>query len=115
TVGNDAPLTIVAGLAAALMPLFGIPLAITIAIMKFGLYEIDVIINRAVVYGLLAAAVTAVYVVVVVGIGSLIGYGVGSPVLTTAAAVAIALVFQPIRHQAQRLANRLIYGDRATP
>src|SRR5205823_3261775 len=115
TAGNEAPVTIVAGLAAALMPLFGIPIAITIAILKFGLYEIDVIIKRTVVYGLLAAGATAVYVVVVVGFGSLIGYGVSNPVLTAAAAVAIALLFQPLRRQTQHLANRLVYGERATP
>ena len=91
------------------------PAAITIAILKYRLYDIDVIINRAVVYGLLAAAFTGVYVLVVVGIGSLIGYGVGDPLLTTIAVVAIALLFQPLRRRAQRLANRLVYGDRATP
>ena len=95
--------------------LLGLPAAIAIAILKYRLYDIDVIINRAVVYGSLAAAFTAVYVIVVVGIGSLVGYGVGDPVLTTAAAVAIALLFQPLRRRAQRLANRLVYGDRATP
>jgi hypothetical protein len=93
----------------------GVPAAITIAILKYRLYDIDVIINRAVVYGLLAAAFTGVYVLVVVGIGSLIGYGVGDPLLTTIAVVAIALLFQPLRRRAQRLANRLVYGDRATP
>jgi signal transduction histidine kinase len=113
--GNESPATIVVGLATALVALFGVPIAITIAILKHGLYEIDVIINRTVVYGLLAAAATAVYVVIVVGIGSLVGYGVGSPVVTAAAAVAIALLFQPLRRQAQRLANRLVYGERATP
>jgi signal transduction histidine kinase len=95
--------------------LLGIPVAITIAVLRHRLYEIDVIINRTVVYGLLASAVTAVYVLVVVGIGSLVGYGVGNPVLTTGAAVAIALAFQPLRRQAQRVANRLVYGERATP
>jgi signal transduction histidine kinase len=94
---------------------FGVPAAIAVAILKYGLYQIDVIINRAVVYGLLAAAVTGLYVAVVVGFGSLIGYGVGDPLLTTVAAVAIALLFQPLRRRAQRLANRLVYGDRATP
>jgi signal transduction histidine kinase len=95
--------------------LLGVPGAIAIAILKYRLYDIDVIINRAVVYGLLAAAFTGVYVLVVVGIGSLIGYGVGDPLLTTIAVVAIALLFQPLRRRAQRLANRLVYGDRATP
>ena len=113
--GYESPVTIIVGLAAALAALFGIPIAITIAILKHGLYEIDVIIKRTVVYGLLAAAATAVYVVVVVGIGSLVGYGVGSPVLSAAAAVAITLLFQPLRRQAQRVANRLVYGERASP
>jgi hypothetical protein len=113
--GYESPVTIIVGLAAALAALFGIPIAITIAILKHGLYEIDVIIKRTVVYGPLAAAATAVYVVVVVGIGSLVGYGVGSPVLTATAAVAITLLFQPLRRQAQRVANRLVYGERASP
>ena len=72
-------------------------------------------INRTVVYGLLGATVTALYLVLVVGIGSLVGYGVGNPVLTAVAAVAIALLFQPLRRQAQRVANRVVYGQRATP
>jgi len=113
--GYQAGVTVVAGMASALVALVGIPAAITIAILKYGLYQIDVIINRAVVYGLLAAVVTGIYLVVVVGIGSLVGYGFGNPVLTTAAAVAVALLFQPVRHQAQRVANRIVYGERATP
>ena len=110
-----SPVANVAFYGVEIAALLGIPGAIAIAILRYRLYDIDLIINRAVVYGLLAAAFTAVYVVVVVGIGSLVGYGVGDPVLTTAAAVAIALLFQPLRHRAQRLANRLVYGDRATP
>jgi signal transduction histidine kinase len=112
---TQPPVTVVANLSVPVIVLFGIPVAITIAILKHGLYEIDVIINRAVVYGLLAAVATAVYVVVVVGVGSLVGYGVDSPVLTTAVVVAVALAFQPLRRQAQKVANRLVYGERATP
>jgi signal transduction histidine kinase len=102
-------------LAEAAVALIGVPAAITIAILKYRLYDIDVIINRTVVYGLLASAVTAVYVILVVGIGATAGYGVHNPLLTTVAAVAIALLVQPLRRQAQRAANRLVYGDRATP
>lgn len=112
---DTSPVATVMYAATVFLVFLGMPAALAIAILKYRLYEIDVIINRAVVYGLLAAAVTAVYVVFVVGFGSLVGYGVGSPVLTTAAAVAIALLFQPLRRQAQRVANRLVYGDRATP
>jgi signal transduction histidine kinase len=112
--GTDSPAVLVAGLVSALVILIGIPIAITIAILKYGLYQIDVIINRTVVYGLLAAALTAIYVTIVVGIGTLAGYG-GGPMLTSVAAVAIALLFQPLRRRAQRVANRLVYGERATP
>ena len=94
--------------------LIGLPAAFTIAILKHRLYEIDVVINRAVVYAVIAAGITVVYVGVVVGIGTLVGSR-GSPVLTIAAAVVVALVFQPLRQQARRLANRLVYGERASP
>ncbi len=87
--------------------LFGIPAIITLAILKYGLYQIDVIINRAVQYGLLSAALTGVYAGIVVGIGTLAGYA-GGPVLTVAAAVTIAVLFQPVRHRARLVANRLV-------
>jgi signal transduction histidine kinase len=112
---QSSPVGVTALLAEAAVALIGVPVAITIAILKHRLFEIDVIINRTVVYGLLASAVTAVYLTLVVGIGTLAGYGVGNPLLTTVAAVAIALLFQPLRRQAQRAANRLVYGNRATP
>jgi signal transduction histidine kinase len=94
--------------------LFGVPALITVAILKHGLYQIDVIINRAIRYGLISAALTAIYVGIVVGIGTLAGYA-GGPLLTAAAAVAIAVLFQPLRQRAQLLANRIVYGQRATP
>ena len=79
------------------------------AILKHGLYEIDVIINRAIMYGLLVGGVTAIYVLIVVGIGTTAGYA-GGPLLNAAAALAIAVLFQPLRRRAQLLANRIVYG-----
>ncbi len=112
---DSSPVATVMNAATVILVFFGMPAALSIAILKYRLYEIDIIINRAIVYGSLATVVTAIYVIVVVGFGSLVGYGTGSPVLTTATAVAIALLFQPLRRQAQRVANRLVYGERATP
>src|SRR6266576_3378485 len=112
--GTDATITAVVGLVSGGLAVLGFPIAITIAILRYGLFDIDVIINRAVVYGLLATALTVVYVAIVAGVGALAGYG-GGPLLTVAAAVAIAVLFQPLRHRAQTLANRLVYGGRATP
>jgi signal transduction histidine kinase len=108
------PVTVTAYVVIPVIALFGIPAIITVAILKYGLYEIDVIINRAVMYGLLSAALTAVYVGIVVGIGTLAGYA-GGPLLTAAAALAIAMLFQPLRRRAQLVANRVVYGQRATP
>jgi signal transduction histidine kinase len=108
------PVTVAAFVVMPVIALFGIPAIITLAIFKHGLYQIDVIINRAVMYGLLSAALTAVYVGIVVGIGTLAGYA-GGPLLTAAAALAIAVLFQPLRRRAQLVANRIVYGQRATP
>jgi signal transduction histidine kinase len=108
------PVTVTAYVVIPVTVLFGIPAVITLAILKYGLYQIDVIINRAVQYGLLSAALTGVYAGIVVGIGTLAGYA-GGPVLTIAAAVTIAVLFQPVRHRARLVANRLVYGQRATP
>jgi hypothetical protein len=108
------PVTVTAYVVIPVTVLFGIPAIITLAILKYGLYQIDVIINRAVQYGLLSAALTGVYAGIVVGIGTLAGYA-GGPVLTVAAAVTIAVLFQPVRQRARLVANRLVYGQRATP
>ncbi len=113
--GTEAnPVTIVAFAVVPIVALLGIPALITVAILKHGLYQIDVIINRAIRYGLLSAALTAIYVLIVVGIGTTAGYA-GGPLLNAAAALAIAVLFQPLRRRAQLLANRIVYGQRATP
>jgi len=98
----------------AILALLGIPAAMAIAILRHRLFDIDVIISRALLFTLLSAGVTAVYAAIVLGLGSLVGSG-SDPALTVAAAVVIALVFQPLRQRAGRLVNRLVYGERATP
>jgi signal transduction histidine kinase len=88
--------------------------AIGIAVLKYRLYEIDVVISKAVVYGTLAVFITLVYVGLVAGVGTLVG-NTRSPLLAAIAAAVIAVAFQPIRQRAARLANRIVYGKRATP
>ena len=94
----------------------GIPAAMAIAILRYRLYGIDVVVNRALVYAALAGFITAVYVGIVVGVGSVIGQG-GRPnlVLSIIATAVVAVGFQPLRERLQRVANRLVYGRRATP
>ncbi len=97
-----------------LILIFGIPAAIAIAVLKYRLFDIDVIISKAVLYGMLAAVLTGVYVAIVIGVGTAVGSR-GNSFLTIVAAVVIALVFQPLRQLARRFANRVVYGRRATP
>jgi signal transduction histidine kinase len=97
---------------------FGIlvPIAAGVGIFKHRLYDIDIVISRTLVYGSLAAFITAVYVGIAVGIGSLVGSG-GKPnlALSILATAIVAIGFQPVRERVQKVANRLVYGKRATP
>jgi signal transduction histidine kinase len=94
----------------------GVPAAIGVAMLKHHLFDIDVVISRTLVYGTLAAFITAVYVGIAVGIGALVGGG-GKPNLGLSifATAIVALGFQPVREAVQKVANRLVYGQRATP
>jgi signal transduction histidine kinase len=98
----------------ALLSFIAIPVATGVAVLKYRLYDIDIVINRAVVVAVLGAVITAVYVGIVVGVGTLLGRA-GGIVLPGVAAAAVALAFQPARRWAQHVANRLVYGERATP
>jgi signal transduction histidine kinase len=109
-VTNDAPATVVLQNLAFLC-LFA---AIGVAVLKYRLYEIDIVISKAVLYGSLAVFITAVYAALVVGFGTLVG-NQRSPLLTALAAAVVAVAFQPARQWAGRLANRVVYGRRATP
>ena len=87
--------------------------AVGIAVLRYRLYDIDVVISRALVYGALAALITLVYVAIVVGIGALVGSG-GQPnlVLSILATAIVAVGFQPVRERLQMIANRIVYGRR---
>jgi hypothetical protein len=88
--------------------------AIGVAVLKYRLYEIDVVIGKAVLYGSLAVFITAVYAGLVVGVGTLVGNRRNALLAALAAAV-VAVAFQPVRQWAGRLANRVVYGRRASP
>jgi signal transduction histidine kinase len=98
----------------AIASFLAVPISVAFGVLKYRLYDIDVVINKAVVYAVLAVFITGVYVTVVVTAGSLTGYA-SNPVLSGITAAIVALAFQPARRGAQRLANRLVYGERATP
>lgn len=115
TVGPSATLT-QAGSALIILGLCALAISAAVAVFKYHLYDIDVVISRTLVYGSLAALITGVYVAIAVGIGTLVGSG-GRPnlALSILATAIVAVGFQPVRVRLQRIANRLVYGERATP
>jgi hypothetical protein len=90
-----------------------LPVSIGIAVLRFHLYDLDVVVRKAVVYAAIAVFATLVYLGVVIGIGT--WFGRDNSFLTMVAAVAVAVTFQPVRSRLARFANRLVYGRRATP
>ena len=91
-----------------------IPIAIGVSVLRYRLLEIDLVINRALLLGTLAIFISAVYFAIVVGVGALVGSRADA-VLSAVAAAVVALAFQPVRRRAQRLADRMVYGKRASP
>jgi two-component system NarL family sensor kinase len=94
--------------------LWAVYVAIGIAVLRYRLYDIDRLINRTVVYGLLTAGGVGVYVVVVKGAEWLLAesVGLGGSLLATAV---IAVSFAPARDRLQRWVDRRLYGERHDP
>jgi signal transduction histidine kinase len=91
-----------------------VPLAIGFAILRYRLWDIDLIINRTLVYGTLTVSVIGLYVLVVVGLGTLL-QAQGNVFLSLLATGIIAVLFQPLHERLQREVNHLMYGERDEP
>jgi signal transduction histidine kinase len=92
----------------------GIPVAAGIAILKYHLFDIDLVINRTLVYGTLTACVVGIYVLVVGYLGTLFRVE-GNLLISLVAAGLVAVLFQPLRERLQRGINHLMYGERDEP
>lgn len=93
-----------------------IPVALLVGILRYRLWDIDVLVNRALVYSALAGFIGVVYVAVVVTVGAALGTGDGPGAAASIAATAlVAVAVQPVRERLVRLANRVVYGQRASP
>jgi signal transduction histidine kinase len=92
-----------------------LPVAVGVAILRYRLWDIDPLLNRALVYGGLSLFIVGSYGLLVGGIGLLVGAQGVSPLLSILTTGLIAILFQPLRERLQRTANRLIYGQRDEP
>lgn len=89
-----------------------VPAAMGIAIVRHRLWDIDIIINKALVYGLLSLSLFGIYVLTVAGLGGMLGEHIGAPLIAVALT---AVAVEPLRKRLQRLANRFLYGHRNDP
>lgn len=97
-----------------LIVFWGYPLIIGIAVLKYRLYAVDLVINRTLVYGGLTAVIIVFYVVTV-GSLSLLFHAQNNLLISLLATGLVAVFFQPIRERYQRAVNRLMFGERDDP
>jgi len=95
------------------LALTSLPLATGLAMLNHRLYDIDLLINRTLVYGALTACIITIYIVVVAYLGAL--FGGGNLAISLLATGVVALLFQPLHGWLQRGVNRLLYGQRDEP
>lgn len=91
-----------------------LPISVGIAILRYRLYDIDLLINRALVYATLTACVAGLYIFVV-GYLSMVFRAGGNWIITLVATGLVAVLFQPLRSWLQLGVNRLLYGERDEP
>lgn len=91
-----------------------IPMSIGFAILRYRLWDIDLVISRTLVYGTLTIAIIGIYIVVVLGLSTLLG-SENNPILSLIVTGIVATFFQPARDRLQRAVNQLIFGDRDSP
>ncbi len=103
----EGPTEVIAGL--AMLP---VPIALTVAVLRHGLWEIDTVVSRSITYAALSAAVILIYLSAVWLLGSTVGDWTGAPVVATALAALVAL---PLRARLQRWVNLRVHGDVEEP
>lgn len=103
------------GIASALVASLAIglvPAAIAVGVVRHGLWDVELVLQRSLAYALVTTVILVGYVAAVVLLGGVLGATTGAPLVATGA---VAVGIQPLRDRAQRLANRMVYGLRDDP
>ena len=100
-----------AGYVPALVGILGVPTAVGIAIIRYRLYNIDILINRTLVYGTLTATLVALYLIGIVVLQRLFVFLTGkqSTLAVVASTLLIAALFNPLRRSLQSFIDRRFY------
>jgi signal transduction histidine kinase len=91
-----------------------LPVAVAVAVLQYHLYDLDVVVKKALVAGALVLLVIAAYAAVV-GVLGVITSGNESSGSVFIVALLLGLAFRPVTRFARRIADRVVYGRRATP
>lgn len=91
-----------------------LPVSIAFAILRYGLWNIDLVLNRLLVYGSLSVLTMLGYLGTVFVLQALFT-GLSNPVISFFATGAVAVLFEPLRRRLQRAVNRMMYGERDDP
>lgn len=102
------------GLSVYTLVLLIFPLSFAVAMLRYQLFDVEIVINRTLVYGSLTALIIVLYAFIVGALGAIF-QAQGSPLWAIIATGFIAVLFAPLRSYLQRLVNRLMYGDRDDP
>ncbi len=103
-----------AGIVIGLPAIASLVIAVAFAIFRYRLYDVDLFINRSLLYGGLTLAIIAIYILVVSVLGMFF-QAQGNLIIALFATGVVAIIFQPLRERLQRLVNRVIYGERDDP
>jgi hypothetical protein len=113
---EDDPASEFFGQAVFTLVVLTVPIAVGLGIVRYRLYELDILVSRAFVYAGLALFLVAGYVIAVLVAGVQLGRWAGSSTIAAlTATAAVAVAFHPVRLRLHRAASRLVFGARAEP